>query len=262
MDVCSLARKLDIPSEVVLRLSSVPEAQPFLKGLCSAEYEKAASALHEALGSDEGGYKILSAMLEAALLTREEYAVRGISEEIYLSTMGCFPRFIREHRESFGVYGFDRWWWTGRQTSLQLFRIGALEYELCTENGKKLISVHIPSDAVLSEANVDNSLISARAFLKKYFPEYGDAEFHCCSWLLSPALGELLPADSRINRFRTRFELLGVDENADDYKLWVYKNSSLSIDEFPETTTLQRVMKAFLMRGGKVGCAWGIIRDP
>ena len=260
MDILSLARKLAIPEEVASRLTPVPEAAPYLKGLCSSEYERAASELHEAIGEDEGGYKILSAMLEAALLSYQEYARRGIPDAVYFDTMGCFPRFIREHKESFGVYGFDRWWWTGHQTSLILFRLGALEYELCTVNNKKFVSIHIPSDADLSDEAVDASLVSARAFLNKFFPAYAEGEFECESWLLSPSLADLLPANSRINRFRTRFEILEFNENADDYLVWVFKQGSLSIEELPEHTTLQRNIKAYVKKGGKVGAARGVIR--
>ena len=260
MDIYALARKLNIPEEVVLKLKSVPEASPYLSGLCTKQYDRYANELREALGQDEDGMKILSAMLEAALLAKTQYEKKGISEEIFFATMNCFPRFIGEHKESFGCYGFDRWWWTGRQTSLQLFRIGSLEYELIEEEGKKKISVHIPSNADLKENAVDESLQGARAFLNKFFPAYADARFCCHSWLLSPALEKLLPQESNINRFRRRFTLLGYDEGADDYKLWVFKNKALTIDEFPENTALQRKMKAYLAQGGKVGCAWGEIK--
>ena len=262
MDIYALAKRLDIPQEVIERLSPPPQEEScarHIQGLCTGEYERHAAALHALLGADEGGYKILSAMLQAALLSAEGYARHGIAEEIYYATMGCFPRFIREHKESFGVYGFDRWWWTGRQTAMLLFRIGTLEYECCIEGGKRLISVHIPSDADLGDGAVDGSLLAAREFFQKYFPAYGDAEFHCYSWLLSPALGELLPADSRINRFRRRFRILSVNEDADDCKLWVFKNQSLQLEELPEHTTLQRRMKAYLLAGGKVGDAHGIL---
>lgn len=259
MDILSLAKRLAIPDEVVCRLRSVPEAAPYLKGLCSSRYEEAAAKLHEALGQDEGGYKILSAMLAAAIMSRQEYVRRGIPEDVYFATMGCFPRFIREHKESFGVYGFDRWWWTGHQTSLSLFRLGALEYELCTDEAKKFISVHIPSDADLSDGAVDASLAAARDFIKKFYPDYAAGAFECESWLLSPALAKLLPADSRINRFRTRFHILEFNEADDGYLLWVYKRKYFSAEELPEETALQRSMKAYLMQGGKVGAARGVI---
>ena len=261
MDIYELARKLNIPREVIIKLKPVSGAERYIDGLCTKDYDRYAHELNTTLGEDEGGFRILSVMLEAALRAHGEYQRRGISEEIFFMTMGCFPRFIGEHLESFGCYGFDRWWWTGRQTSLSIFRIGSLEYELGENDEDRWISVHIPSDADLSEDAVDSSLLNARAFLKKFFPAYAGAKFHCHSWLLSPALAKLLPVESKINRFRERFNILGTDEDADDYKLWVFKNKALSIDEFPENTTLQKKMKAYLMQGGKVGCAWGFIQE-
>ena len=36
------------------------------------------------------------------------YQKAGISEQMFADTMKCFPRFVREHKECFGDYGFDR----------------------------------------------------------------------------------------------------------------------------------------------------------
>ena len=52
---------------------------------------------------------------------------KDIPEEIWLDTMKCFPRFISEHRRSYGRDGFDRYGWTVRQIGAKLFRVGGLE---------------------------------------------------------------------------------------------------------------------------------------
>lgn len=57
------------------------------------------------------------------------YEKEGIGEDVFLATMKCFPRFIKEHLVSYGSYVFDREWWVARQISMQLLRIGELEYE-------------------------------------------------------------------------------------------------------------------------------------
>lgn len=258
MTVTEIAKKLGIPGEAAARLADVPEAEPYLPRLCSGDYDGTAQSLYEALSPDEDGFKILSAMLKGTLIARREYRRRGIGEDVFLATMGCFSRFVAEHKESFGRYGFDRWWWTGRQLSLRLFRLGALEYELLSEEGRR-VSVHIPSDADLGEASVDASLLWAENFLREFFPDHSGAPFVCSSWLLSPALGELLPESSRINRFRSRFRIESFDENSESYKLWVFKNGTLPVEELPENTTLQRNMKRFIKEGGKVGSAQGVL---
>lgn len=216
--------------------------------LCDPQgYESAYTELSKLLKADRDGFAMLAVMLRAAERSRRMYRERGISEQIYIDTMGCFSRFVREYRECFGRYGFDRGFWTGRQLSLSLFRLGTLEFE--TNGG-----VHIPSDADLSEEALDASFAMARAF----FP---GVAFCCDSWLLSPALGELLPPSSRINRFRERFEIERVDEKNDGYKFWVFKNQNLSAEEFPEDTSLQRAVKRRVLAGGSIGAAFGYLKN-
>ena len=97
------------------------------------------------------GCDILTVMMSCLCETYEVYRRMGIPDRIFVDTMKCFRRFIGEHRVSYGVYGFDRDFWTPRQISMLLFRFGELEYEMVDENGKQWISIHIPSDAVLTQ---------------------------------------------------------------------------------------------------------------
>ncbi len=230
------------------------------EGLVSRErFPESTTELLARYESDKTGWCVLKIMLIAALRSREIYRERGISDEIFLDTMKCFPRFVREHRASFGTFGFDRGFWVGRQLSLVLFRIGELEYELSEHEGKNAISVHIPSDADLTPALLDGSFAAAKDFFARYFPDYANAHYFCYSWLISPALKNLLPANSKIILFQNRFRVLSFDEKADNYKLSVFKNKELSPQGFPEITSLQRRMKAHVLKGGTVGEALGIL---
>ena len=89
---------------------------------------------------------MLSYMLTAAFYSLEEYEEKGIPKEIFTDTMKCFSRFTQEHYKSYGYYGFDQGFWTGRQLSLQLFRLGELEFEKTIEENQKIIvvSCHLP----------------------------------------------------------------------------------------------------------------------
>lgn len=73
---------------------------------------------------------MLYCQLESARRVYEKYQVMGIGEKIFFDTMKCFPRFMDEYQAQNGSRYFDRSWWTYRQTSMRLFRIGALEYEM------------------------------------------------------------------------------------------------------------------------------------
>ena len=254
----TLIEQLRLPRELALRLQqtelplSDERILALTEGLCDETgYAQAVTEMNEALSPDEDGFGRLKLMLLAAdTRSREKYRKAGISDEIFAATMRCFTRFAGEHLVSFGRYGFDREGWAGRQLSLLLFRIGELEYERC-ENG--VLSVHIPSDADMTKEKLDASLRQARAFFRKYYPEYVGAKMWCCSWLLSPALKELLPEHSKIRCFQSLFDVQRTHTESESYKLWVYKNGSLKPEEFPEDTSLQRNMKKFVLSGGIVG---------
>ncbi|WP_310604489.1 acyltransferase domain-containing protein, partial [Anaerosporobacter sp.] len=174
------------------------------------EYETADDArlrLKEVLGEDKNGIKILACMMRCLEKTYEQYKELGMPEQIFVDTMGCFPRFIEEHKVSYGMYGFDRDWWVARQIGMLLFRIGVLEYELTYEKGEKVVSIHIPSDAKLSIATCRESYVESQNFINKYYPEYKECNYICDSWLLSPALKELLPETSNIILFQDAFEI-------------------------------------------------------
>lgn len=215
--------------------------------------------LKNILGEDRDGIKILACMLYCAAECYTKYEQLGISDKIFADTMKCFTRFISEHYESYGYYAFDRDWWTTRQISLQLFRIGQLEYELGVVDGKKTVKLHIPSDADITQEKCDESLREAKKLIETKFSDYAKCEWTCCSWLLSPALKKLLTVNSNILRFQKRFRILSCNEDEDEFLEWVYKRKDYPLNELPENTTLQRNMKIYLLSGGKVGDAFGIM---
>lgn len=224
----------------------------------AAAYTKAESLLS---GTDPRGMKMLALLLRAAAQAKDAYDAAGIDERVYYDTMRCFPRFVGEYKAAYGVYGFDRGWWVGRQLSGMLFRLGALEYELTEYRGEKALSVHIPSDADLSEMSVAQSLRAARIFTAAHFPAYAHARFFCESWLLSPALRELLPPSSRILRFAALFDVAETNEDDTGYVRWVYKVPDVRPEKFCEHTSLQRSIKKYVLSGGKIGDATGVLKE-
>ena len=213
-------------------------------------------ALAEILGQDDMG--MLACQLLAAAESQTRWEEMGIPQRIFLDTMGCFPRFLEETWVRSGRYCFDRGWWTWRQLSRTLFRVGALEYELQYPEGA--VSLHIPSDADLSPESVDESLSRARAFLGRFFPEFAGKPMVCESWLLSPALGALLPEGSRILAFQRRFSIERVEENAMDCLEWLFSaQEDTPLTELREDTSLQRSVKKLLLAGGRIGTARGVL---
>ncbi len=214
--------------------------------------------LMELLGEDPGHVKMLACMLKAGADLYDDYVEKGISDQIYFETMKCYTRFIEETHTMIGKWEYDRDFWTTRQAGFHLFRVGELEYEVKPENGKTVISVHIPSDAVFTPKAVDESLEMVKDFWKLYNEELLDCEYLCDSWLLEPALKEMLPTDSNILSFQNRFEVFDEGEANGEFIEWLFqKNRTADYQELPERTSLQRKVKAHLLNGGVIRNTYG-----
>lgn len=266
--ISSLCRELNMPPEAesaMLGALKGADAETLLSETDALRHyetgEAATRRIQQALSEFESmqrGYIELVLSLQAALDTWADYRAAGIPDEIFLSTMGCFARFVREHKESFGQYGFDRFFWTFRQLSRGIYRIGELEFDLHCGH-ENALGIHIPSDARLSPESLKKSYRAALAFMERFHPDFIFDRFHCHTWLLSPELTKLLKPDSHILAFQQDFTLESVDLDSEGYKLWLFKRSDLAIADAPEATSLQRRAKAHLLSGGKIGEAAGFI---
>ncbi len=258
-----LAESIGLPGEVLeegKRWLNGPEfalAEPLARRLTQADAaRKAQLALEEQLGDNPIG--MLVCHLYAAGLVQDWYVRRGIPEQVYLDTMGCFTRFLEETRRNTGAYRFDRGFWTYRQTSMQLFRIGQLEYEILPE--EKAVSLHIPSDADFSPGAVDASLAQAKDFFESFQPECAQWPLVCLSWLLSPELKKVLKEGSNILSFQRRFQILQVYPQEKGFLQWVFgAEPSAPVEALPENTSMQRGIKRLLLAGGSIGSAKGIL---
>ena len=278
-----LCRQIDLPDEVLECVLKHAESDDFtavnsyFNKLFSSKTADRVVERIEALCSENGelinrGFKIMTVFLAAALHTRKLYAKANIDDSVYIATMVFFRRTVREYKEINGVYGFDRtyWWW--RHLSLQTFRIGTLEFEIriteCpalfgfhSEKSIPVIWVHIPSDAVLTREELDNSYKTARTFFGRHYPGF---KYRClCSipWLLSPVLKKILPPDSKILEFQSDYAITKLFPNDESYFTWVFKQKEqpANLNQLPETTSLQRSIKKLLIEGGKIGRAAGVL---
>lgn len=275
--IMALAGELKLPGPVLAPLeraaSRLPwEALPIARlalpesaGTAWAQVEAAVPPWRE-----DDGMAQLAVTLAAAGEARARYRLLGVPEEVYFATMGCLPRFLEETHVLLGRWAYDRGFWTWRQTGGLLFRLGTLEFELCTLEGAcppgltpgdSVLSVHIPSDAVLSREELDRSYAMAGEFFTENSAlcPWGPPKAALCgSWLLSPALDRLLPGDSGIRRFAGDYRRFFVDREDTSYRRWLF----CTLDPepaLPEGTSLQKRAKAFLDRGGKIGMAEGVL---
>ena len=223
--------------------------------------EEAYYHLDAVFQGDTDHLKMLYCQMECACRIYERYLEKNIPDTIYIDTMKCFTRFIEECKKKNGRMLFDRGWWTYRQVSMNLFRIGALEYQFKKYDGENVIAIHIPSDADFSKESVDMSIEQADLFFKTYYGNYNFCKYTCNSWLLSQSLKPLLSETSNILSFQRRFRVVEEDQEDKSYLEWLFQVlPDTDIRKLPSVTGLQKKVKEMLLKGGKVGSACGIMK--
>lgn len=259
---------LDVPGEVVEKLNAVAGNTPYTmtaevkeKYLCRATAEEGHKILQEKVAPDPDGMKELYAVMELCRDVWSRYERMGISREIFAETMKLIPRFLRSHHAHNGAWHFHHGWWFWRELAMEEFRVGCLEYELVQAEGRRFISLHIPSDADMSRESIDASMADFQAFLQAYYPDWQGLAWECDSWMMSPVLQELLPENSRILAFQNRFEMLENNEDSMGVLEWVFPGYETVSEDLPENTSLQRKMKAWLLSGKKVGWTRAVLKQ-
>lgn len=238
-------RKIDLYLEQLMDIKTAPQSYEYLKTLFQ---------------EDKDNLKMLYCQLECARRVFVKYQEKNIPKTIYADTMKCFTRFLAECKKKNGRMYFDRGWWTYRQISMTIFRIGELEYQFMEHEGENAIGIHIPSDADLSKEAVDHSLKQGGIFFQTHYRGYEYDKYTCDSWLMAPVLKRLLPENSNILSFQKRFDIIRENKEDKEYMEWLYQvPADTDYKDLPAVTNLQRKVKELLLNGGAVGSAYGIM---
>jgi len=204
--------------------------------------------------------------LMMAVEVREEYRMAGIEEQVWLDTMSDIRIWTEKYRRDTGRTGLIQFGWLSHHLTLEIFRLGRLQFEpsplgraVTLPSGTlppetPVLNVHIAEGEPLLYEAVQASYEKARGFFKNPHPV-----FVCDSWLLSPALEELLPPTSNILAFQRDFTLFEVDFESRQAEERIFGAPCDDFSSYPEKTSLQRRAKARLLAGGKIPAASGII---
>lgn len=127
----------------------------------------------------------------------------------------------------------------------------------------KVISIHIPADGKLDDAAVRATYPEMMKFLAAYFPEFDYKAFYCASWLLEPALEDLLGSESNIAKFGKGFTRYiardagyGVFHFA--FRVTGKPGTDYPFDDLPETTSLFRAVKEYYKSGKGIYAVSGV----
>ncbi len=201
-----------------------------------------------------------------------EYLRRGYGDDVFYDSMRAISVAARFYYELNGIYGISptHRMWFRRLFACSMFRFGRLEFEpyaskfdlelegKSIKKGDLCVTVHIPRYDNFAEEHCEDSYRRAREFFKEHFG-VDELFIFCTSWLIDPWISESLGEGSNIAKFQQKYKVLEITENTDVVISWVFNNTKYeNIDDYPEDTSMQRIVKDRLKKGLPVGVAAGV----
>lgn len=208
---------------------------------------------------------------EARLLYREKFW----SEEVFWA--GAGDLFLRQelYHHRTGRVGLSRrdGRWLKRFFAGEIFKLGSLQFqpglmrydpalsydaELVAQLSPacEVLIVHIQAGADLRAEAVEASFALARQFFGANFSTNRFQAFVCASWLLYPGLKAILPRESRIAEFSSRFQIVGQSRSSVQALERIFGGRRRRKCDYPQETQLQR---AALLHPEALGFALGAI---
>lgn len=122
------------------------------------------------------------------------------------------------------------------------------EWEPVFVPGDDVIRVHIPMGGKLKKEACEKSYALAKELLPRCFPEYDFKCFLTGCWMLSPELKDVLPLESNIISFQSKYEAFPLKSNAEDAFMYVFgiegaRLEELDYESLPESNSLMKGIK-------------------
>lgn len=196
----------------------------------------------------------------------KEYQRRGISNEIYLDTFRDFEIWSKVCEKKFHEPGLTEYEWLTLPLELKIVRLGRLQFEpselkedvqingKILKAGTKVLDVHIPEGEPLSEEACEEAFRKADRFFENQYKVYT-----CTSWLVSPEVKKLVSPQSNIAKFQARFQVYGTIFPFRQAEERVFGEILSDKSLYPEDTSLQKALKAYVADGKDPGMGCGII---
>ncbi len=134
------------------------------------------------------------------------------------------------------------------------------EWEVFLRAGEKIVNVHIPRKTDLTPEKIQAAYEGAREIVARCYPEYSVKTFVCSSWMMDPALNEMLGEQSRISQFSARYMRYPIISDGKGVFTFVFHPSDFEkLSQLPEQTTLQRKLKEKYLKGEYIYSYTGIL---
>ncbi len=227
----------------------------------------------DALAAETGVHRFTVHQLFLIFCTEEttrRYAAAGYSEAFYRDSMKDLRHKMEETHRVHGIWGVYCGPWLSALLVLKCFCLGRLQFEIVPSEFRfeldghtlnphdPVVNIHVPSFGRLDYDAVLDAYRRAAEFFGHLFPD-GAVWFHIESWLVYPPVSALFPAGN-LRRFAADFDVVHAwhDPRQDDRYRVFYLPPEVPMEEYPETTALQRNLKAWLLDGNTMGIGFGL----
>jgi hypothetical protein len=123
------------------------------------------------------------------------------------------------------------------------------EWQVVLQRDDPVLDMHIPAGGGMPPEVAADSFRQGVAFFTRHAPDEAPRAIFCKSWIFSPQIESVLPADSNLAQL-TREVYLYPNDSADRNLWFVFFQSPFNAGTAPRDTKLQRTLHAFLSAGG------------
>lgn len=215
--------------------------------------------------------RVLIMLILMSKYLKGRYEEKGLPLDVWKNSMNDLLYKCIECRLVYGIWGVFVDWF-GEFFHLTRFALGRLQFDVSNspidyegkkitlKKGDKLLRVHIPRTGERLER--DEQIKSYRLAAEFFKPFFGDDKivFTCESWLLFPAVKQMLSPQSNLFAFISDYELME-SGYYDDFFSWswrLYDTKEENIDKLPQNTSLRRKYVEYIKSGKKSGWGYGV----
>lgn len=203
---------------------------------------------------------------------KQQYEKKGISDFIFYATMYDIKIWADRYFKKSGKLGLENFAWIKHHLSLNLFRIGRLQYQFANLRlpyyigikgliksdfvRGKCLYLHIPEgEKLIYEACIE-SLLNATVFFKSHYPDYNYKGITCQSWLLYKNNKLFMNENSNIMKFQNLFNIVANSKNPSQAKERIFENDY----DKDNPTTLQKTLLNYDGMCNVLGEGFGFVK--
>ena len=171
---------------------------------------------------------------------------------------GAFDASLEETDEYFVGYAYDERGYLAKDK----VTLKKSEWTTLIKGGDSVVGLHIPPGGGMTEELVDEAFDMAKKFLATFYPEFDYKAFVGVSWIMDPALTDILGEQSNITKFMKRFTPMGIKSQGLGILNFIFLSpdpANAVIEDLPEDTSFRRKLKKLYLDGGCIYEMYGFI---